>query len=118
MGAAAALLTPWVQMMRIGMFLWFWQYRVPSSYIVLAMMMFLLYILVLSTTAQVYDDVLTAVFFLTLSSIFTMDLLYNYYDDLGINLNDYLYHTSERNEMHVNGLVSTKGFDRRWSFRT
>ena len=78
--------------------------------------MILLYIFMLSNTAKVYDDVLTAVFFLTLSSVFTMDILYNYLDDLGIDLNDYLYHTSKRNEMHINGFLSTKGIESRWSF--
>ena len=59
-----------------------------------------------SNTVEAYDDVMTAAFFLTISALCVGRVMFNYFDDLGIDLNDYLYSSAASSTIHCNGIQS------------
>jgi hypothetical protein len=76
------------------------------------------FILLLSTNTTGYDDVISALFFLTTSSIILMRVVFNYLDDLAFNMNDYLYtaaNKSIKKMIHTKGFESTVG-EERWTY--
>jgi hypothetical protein len=50
-----------------------------------------MYVFMLTQTVEQNDDILNALVFLTCSAIPLFRVLYAYYDDLAVDLNDYLY---------------------------
>ena len=66
----------------------------------------------LACTVENYDDVVTATFFLTVSSLFVVPMIYNYLDDLSIDLSSYLHSSTE--DVHSKGTAD--GSKAKWSF--
>ena len=75
--------------------------------------LFILYCFVLTQVVDYKDDILNAVVFLTFSALPMVRILYYYYDDHAIDLNDYLYNTSSK--MLAKG-ANWESYEDRWSF--
>eukprot|EP00656_Telonema_subtile_P021614 TRINITY_DN2264_c0_g2_i10.p1 TRINITY_DN2264_c0_g2~~TRINITY_DN2264_c0_g2_i10.p1 ORF type:complete len:2689 (-),score=511.82 TRINITY_DN2264_c0_g2_i10:173-8239(-) len=107
-----------LEMLRWGLLTWYFRHWIvhPGTVKVLgfACVLFIVYCFMLTQTVNTNDDILNAVVFLTFSALPLVRVLYNYYDDLAIDLNDFLYRTSGEN-MLVKG-AQWDSFEVRWSF--
>ena len=102
-----------------------WQFRswmvkrTTFTMIGMGCLLFLLFIFMLTQVVESNDDLLNTVAFMTLSVLPLVRILFNYYDDLAIDLNDYLYGTGGDNNQDQ--LMLAKGsrwssFEHRWNF--
>lgn len=93
--------------------------RTTFTMIGLGCLLFLLFIFMLTQVVETNDDIMNSVVFMTLSVLPLIRVLFCYYDDLAIDLNDYLYGTA--GDSTDGQLMLAKGsrwssFERRWSF--
>ena len=102
--------------MRLGMFTWYFREWVIDANTKLLLgtggFLMLCFTFMLACTVENYDDVVTATFFLTVSSLFVVPVIYNYLDDLSIDLSSYLHSSTE--EVHSKGTAD--GTKDKWSF--
>ena len=76
----------------------------------------LLFMFMLTQTVKENDDLLNAMVFLTCSALPLMRVLYNYFDDHAINLNDYLYGAEPLMKMKAARLHHEDGQGARWDY--
>eukprot|EP00658_Telonema_sp_P-2_P081385 TRINITY_DN8325_c0_g1_i3.p1 TRINITY_DN8325_c0_g1~~TRINITY_DN8325_c0_g1_i3.p1 ORF type:complete len:1270 (-),score=394.44 TRINITY_DN8325_c0_g1_i3:134-3943(-) len=106
---------------RIGAFMWrFRQWMISNTTLYMigfSALLTLLYIFMLTQTVDVNDDIQNALVFLTLSAIPLFRVIYNYYDDLAVDLNDYLYTSVKGSHTRMLSKGSKwSSWENRWNF--
>jgi hypothetical protein len=107
--------------MRIGIFQWrFRQWLIAGTtfgIIGVSVLLFLMYVFMLTQTVDENDDIMNATVFMVLSGLPIVRILYNYYDDISIDLNDYLYGSVDGTQTQMLAKGSRwSSWENRWNF--